>query len=164
MKLVTMGALMGGLMLGACATTSGGGAPQAAETIRYETSPCFGACPVYAVTVSSDGSGRFEGKRFTAVTGGRTFAVTPQQFADFKRRLQPYRPADGERRIAAGNADCGQVITDQPGAAVTWSGGDAPPATLSLYYGCTAPELAAMKQALHAAPEALPIGGFVAKH
>jgi hypothetical protein len=163
MKLVTMAALAGGLMLGACATTSGG-APQAAETIRYESSPCFGACPVYAVTVSSDGNGTFEGKRFTAVAGERKFALTPAQFADFRRRLQPYRPADGERRIQSGSAECGQLITDQPSAAVTWSGGEAPPATLSLYYGCTAPALAAMKAALRGAPEMLPIGGFIGKH
>jgi hypothetical protein len=162
MKLVmTIAALT---TLAGCATAGRPGPAQAVETIRYQTSPCFGACPVYAVTVSSDGTGAFEGKRFTAVTGERRFTLTPAQFADFRQRLQPYRPADGERRIAAGEADCGAMMTDQPGAAVDWSGGDAPPARLSLYYGCTAPALAAMKTALRAAPEALPIGGFVASH
>jgi hypothetical protein len=161
MKLILATATL--TLLAGCATT--GGAPsQAAETIRYETSPCFGACPVYVVTVSSDGGGTFEGKRFTAVTGERAFTVTPAQFAEFRRQLAPFRPTDGERRIASGEADCGSMITDQPSAAVTWSGGDAPPASLSLYYGCTAPDLAAMKTALRSAPEALPIAAYIGKH
>ena len=162
MKLILASAAL--MLLAGCATTGATAPPQVAETIRYETSPCFGACPVYAVTVSSDGSGSFEGKRFTAVTGERAFTVTPAQFAEFRARLAPFRPADGERRIASGEADCGSMITDQPSAAVTWSGGDAPPASLSLYYGCTAPQLAAMKAALRAAPEALSIASYVGRH
>ena len=48
----------------ACATVP----PAAsAQSISYETGPCFGACPVFRVTVSPDGSGTFEGRRFTAV-------------------------------------------------------------------------------------------------
>jgi hypothetical protein len=159
---MTMAAL---LMLAGCATTAGQGGPaQTAETIRYQTSPCFGTCPVYAVTVSSDGAGAFEGKRFTATTGAQAFTLTPAQFADFREHLAPYRPAGGERRIASGDPNCGAMMTDQPGATVEWSGGDAPAASLSLYYGCTAPELGAMKAALRAAPEALPIAAMIGRH
>lgn len=162
MKLVmTIAALA---LLAGCATTGTAEPPQAAETIHYETGPCFGACPVYAVTVSSDGTGTFEGKRFTAATGEQAFTLTPAQFADFRERLAPYRPAEGEHRIASGDPDCGAMMTDQPSAAVTWSGGDAPPASLSLYYGCTAPELGAMKAALRSALEALPIAAYVGRH
>ena len=162
MKLVmTIAALT---MLTGCVTAGRPGVAQAVETIRYQTSPCFGACPVYAVTVSSDGAGTFEGKRFTAIAGERRFTLTPAQFADFRQRLLPYRPAEGERNIAPGAAACGATMTDQASATVKWSGGSTAPAQLSLYYGCTAPALAAMKTALRAAPEALPIGGFVASH
>jgi hypothetical protein len=160
-RTMTMAAL---LVLAGCATTTGQSAPaQTAETIRYQTSPCFGACPVYAVTVSSDGTGTFEGKRFTATTGAQSFTLTPAQFADFRERLAPFRPAEGEHRIASGDPDCGAMMTVQPSAAVTWSGGDAPPASLSLYYGCTAPELGAMKAKLRAAPEALPNAAYIGK-
>ena len=55
------------------------------ETIRYETGPCFGACPVYTLTVSSDGRGVFEGRRHTAVAGIRNFAASPAQYAEFRR-------------------------------------------------------------------------------
>jgi hypothetical protein len=162
MKLVmTIAALA---LLAGCATPGTAEPPQAAETIHYETGPCFGACPVYAVTVSSDGTGTFEGKRFTAVTGEQAFTLTPAQFADFRARLQPYRPAAGERRIVSGEPDCGSMITDQPSASVSWQGGGMPPASLSLYYGCTAPALAAMKAALRSAPEALPVAAMIGKH
>jgi len=110
--------------------------------------------------VSSDGTGSFEGKRFTAVTGERSFSVTPAQFADFRKRLAPYRPTDGERRIVSGAPECGATMTDQPSASISWTGGGAP-AHLSLYYGCTAPSLAALKQAVRAAPEALPIATYI---
>ncbi|MBX3563660.1 MAG: hypothetical protein KF730_03690 [Sphingomonas sp.] len=33
------------------------------DSIRYETSACFGACPIYVVTLRPDGTGTFEGKR-----------------------------------------------------------------------------------------------------
>jgi hypothetical protein len=150
------------LLLTGCATVPADAPVQTTETIRYETGPCFGACPVYAVTVSSDGTGSFEGKRFTAVTGTQSFTVTPAQFADFRERLAPYRPATGERLIQSGEAECGSMITDQPSASVAWTGGGAP-ASLSLYYGCTAPALAALKTAVRAAPEALPIGAMIGK-
>lgn len=162
MKLAMMAA---GLVILAGCTTTGHVTPvQVAETIHYETAPCFGACPVYAVTVSSDGTGTFDGKRFTAVTGEHPFTLTSAQFADFRKRLQPYRPAVGERRLDSGNPDCQASITDQAGAAVSWQGGGASPASLSLYYGCTAPALAAMKAALRSAPEALPIAALIGKH
>lgn len=150
-------------ILAGCTTTGAAEPQQAAETIRYERGPCFGVCPVYAVTVSSDGAGTFEGKRFTGVTGERTFAITPAQFADFRKRLAPYRPATGERRIESGSADCGAMMTDQSSVSVSWQGGGAAPASLSLYYGCTAPDLAAMKQALGKAADALPIAALIAR-
>ena len=73
-------------------------------------------------------------------------------------------PAAGERRIVSGEPDCGSTITDQPSVSVSWQGGGTPPASLSLYYGCTAPALAAMKAALRSAPEALPIAAMIGKH
>jgi len=159
MKLVTTIAALA--TLAGCTTTDAAEPSQAAETIRYETSPCFGTCPVYVVTASSDGHGTFEGKRFTAVIGERQFALTPRQFADFRKRLQAYRPAEGERRVAPGETECGPGMTDQPGVTVGWSGGNAAPARLSLYYGCMAHRLAAMKTALRTAPDALPIGPMI---
>ena len=86
--------------LSACSTIDASryGRPVAleSETIRYETGPCFGTCQVYAVTIGSDGKGTFEGKRFTAVTGIKTFQATPAAYRVFTAKLAPYRPTGGE--------------------------------------------------------------------
>ncbi|NWO68033.1 DUF6438 domain-containing protein, partial [Escherichia coli] len=72
------------------------------DSIRYETGACFGRCPIYAVTVRPDGSGVFEGKRFTAVTGERAFKLSRAQYDAFAAKLAPYRPESGQVRYAPG--------------------------------------------------------------
>jgi len=88
------------------------------QTISFETGPCFGACPVYRLHVNSDGSGVFEGIRFTAVTGTRPFRATSAQYRAFARMLEPIRPARGSVRYE-GRA-CRSMATDMPSANVTW--------------------------------------------
>src|SRR3546814_1765112 len=70
---------------------------------------CFGACPVYTVTVSPDGQGVFAGKRFTAVTGERTFALPRDAYDRFAAALAPYRPESGEVRYEMGSDNCGMA-------------------------------------------------------
>src|ERR1044072_6585626 len=89
-----------------------------AETVTFETGPCFGACPVYRLTVSSNGVGTFEGRRYTAVTGIRAFRVTPAQYRAFVRTLAPRRPARDAVRYS-GPPRCAMMATDMPSAEVT---------------------------------------------
>jgi hypothetical protein len=142
--------------LSACATVQAGAAP--AETIAFETGPCFGACPVYRVTVSSDGTGSFEGRRFTAVTGARAFRATPAQYRAFARRLAPLRPARGSVRYA-GEA-CRNTATDLPSAEVTWRSRRGMQ-SLYFYYGCDMERNRAIAERLNAAPRLLPIGDLI---
>ncbi|MGP7794611.1 DUF6438 domain-containing protein [Sphingomonas sp. CLY1604] len=129
------------------------------ETIRYETAPCFGTCPVYAVTIAPDGSGTFEGKRFTAVTGIKRFQATPAAYHSFAARLAPYRPAEGEKLYQMGTALCGgPMVSDMPSVDVVWSEASGASQHLNLYYGC-GPQ--AMRDALRSAPDALPIAAFI---
>ncbi|MFV0624422.1 DUF6438 domain-containing protein [Sphingomonas sp. ac-8] len=155
------------LALAAC-TPNGGGtasagseAAMAGETIRYETGRCFGTCPVYSVTVRPDGTGSFEGKQFTAVTGSRDFTLTPAQYRAFADRLAPYRPAQGEQRYEPGSALCPNPATDMPSADVTWSDGAEGTHHLYYYYGCAMGEGQDMRTAVRTAPELLPIGAFI---
>lgn len=139
-----------------------GGKPVAAEseTIRYETGACFGACPVYTVTIAPDGKGTFEGQRFTAVTGTRSFQASPEAYHLFAAKLAPYRP-QGERQLRAGQPGCASLATDQPSVDVRWTGGGAASSHLNAYFGCDMEQNAAMFRALADAPRALPIGGFI---
>jgi len=128
------------------------------QTISFETGPCFGTCPVYRFSVNSDGSGVFEGIRFTAFTGSRPFRATARQYQAFARQLEPARPARGSVRYA-GEA-CRSTATDLPSAEVTWR---SPRGTQSLYfyYGCDMERNRALADRLSAAPALLPIGDFI---
>lgn len=145
-------------LLGACAagpqTRPSPPTAGTVEAIRYETGPCFGACPVYALTARSDGTGTFEGKQHTAVQGTRDFAITPAQYADFRSRLDPYRPV-GERRLSTGEECNDRVATDMPSVEISWTA-KGPRSRLYVYYGCDMERNAAMFEALRRAPEALP--------
>lgn len=142
--------------LAACASAPEAPAPQ---TITYARGPCFGACPVYRVTVGADGSGLFEGERFTAVTGQRRFTVTPEAFRAFAEKLAPHRP-QGTLDIAMGHARCQLAATDHPSAVVTWAGGGRND-RLGYYYGCRDEANAALAQALTEAPALLPIASMI---
>jgi len=154
-----------GVALSGCvvvdASNSGNGRPVAieSETIRYETAPCYGTCPVYAVTIAPDGKGTFEGKRFTAVTGIREFQATPAAYRAFAARLAPYRPRDNEALYQMGTPLCtGAMVSDMPSVDVVWSEASGGRQHLNLYYGCGPQE---MRAALRSAPDALPIAAFI---
>jgi hypothetical protein len=149
------------LALAAVALPAQAGPRQAAvETIAYETGPCFGRCPVYRVTVRSDGRGTFEGIRFTAFTGARPFRLTRAQYRAFAERLAPDRPAQGQRRYQPGTPLCRQAATDLPSVSIVWRGRGEQ--SLYVYYGCDRRQNGAMFDRLASAPALLPIGDFIA--
>jgi hypothetical protein len=155
MKTVAFAAALTLAALPACASAPPG---TPVQTIIFETGPCFGACPVYRFHVNSDGSGVFEGIRFTAFTGSRPFRATPRQYQAFARQLEPVRPARGAVRHAG--ETCRSTATDMPSAEVTWR---SPRGTQSLYfyYGCDMQRNRALAERLSAAPALLPIGDFI---
>jgi len=128
------------------------------ETITFETGPCFGACPIYRVTVNSNGSGTFEGRRFTAVTGTRALRFAPSQYRAFARHLAPLRPARGNVRYA-GEA-CASTATDLPSAEVVWRSPRGEQ-RLYFYYGCDMERNRAIAERLTGAPALLPIGDYI---
>jgi len=159
---VTMAAVAA-LLTAGCTTTErpGPGVPVAIESdsIRYATAPCYGTCPVYVITIQPDGTGTFEGVRFTAVTGTREFKATPDQYRRFAAALQPYRPDNGEKLYEMGTELCGgPAPTDMPGVDVRWSEASGGAQHVSLYYGCGDQK---MRDAFRAAPQALPVSDFI---
>ena len=135
--------------------------PTSVQSISYETGACFGTCPVYRVTVRSNGTGQFEGRRHTAVTGTRNFRLSRAQFLAFSGHLASYRPR-GVEEINYGHARCRRPATDHPSVSVSWGGGRRED-RLSFYYGCRDPGNAAMARALSTAPDLLPIRDFIGR-
>ena len=153
----TGGALL--LVLAACATVPDPAPGSPVESLSYETGPCFGACPVYRVTVTADGQGKFEGRRFTAVQGERRFTLTRAQFDAFAHQLAPLRPSTGIVRYSG--ETCERMATDLPSADVEWKAADGSGQGLYFYFGCDMEKNRAMAERLRAAPERLPIADFI---
>ncbi len=128
-----------------------------ARSITYETGPCFGRCPVYSVTIYSNGRATFTGRNFTAVAGTREFRVSPGTYQAFARHLASVRP---RRDIRYSGDTCRVMATDLPSATVTWRD---PGGRRSLYfnYGCDMQRNRALAQRLRSAPALLPIGDYI---
>lgn len=151
--------LLGALALVGCATTAPAVPTGEVASVSVETGPCFGACPVFRVTVNADGRGVFEGRRFTAVEGERAIRVTPEQFRRLVAHLQPVRPASGSVRYS-GEA-CEMMATDLPSTDVTWgtAGGEAQ--NLYFYHGCDMEKNRAIAERLDEVPRLLGIVDLV---
>jgi hypothetical protein len=167
MKIIALGVLtMLGAMTGGCVmavgNTNSDTRPVAIEreTISYETSPCFGTCPVYRVTIQPNGAGVFEGKRFTKVNGIREFRASPDQYRAFAAKLERYRPRQGEQLIQPGRPGCQNAPTDMPSVDIRWNEASGASQHLSFYYGCAMLNQA-MNEALRSAPNELPIRAFI---
>ena len=160
MRMIGMAALA---VLAAGCTTVTDDRPIATESdaISYETGPCFGACPVFKVTVSPDGSGTFEGRQHTAVTGERRFRITPAQYRAFAAHLAPLRPAEGSVRLS-GEA-CRQMATDLPSAEITWFSQIGNSQSYYFYYGCDMEKNRAIADRVRRAPSLLPIREMIGR-
>ena len=131
----------------------------APESITYRTGPCMGGCPIYSVTVRSDGRAMFEGINFTTVRGRRDFRVTQRQYRAFAAWLAPIRPARGSIDYTQPGM-CRSMATDLPSATITWAGRRGEQ-RLHYYYGCDMERHRALAQRLSHAPDRLPIRDFI---
>jgi hypothetical protein len=126
------------------------------KAIEYSTSPCFGRCPVYSVTVTASGAGTFVGTADTTVKGRRDFHISPDTFQAFARTLEPLRPRKGNRNLTS----CVHEWTDNPGADVSWIFADGTRQSASVYFGCSG-DYPNAARVMIAAPGKLPIADFV---
>jgi hypothetical protein len=155
------GAAAAALLAGGCMTVPEGPIAIESDSISYETGPCFGACPVFKVSVSPDGTGTFEGRQHTAVTGERSFRLSPEQYRAFAAHLAPLRPAEGSVRLS-GEA-CAQMATDLPSAGVTWFSQIGNSQNYYFYYGCDMEKNRAIAERLRRAPSLLPIREMIGR-
>jgi len=78
-------AVLAAVALASCATAAP--APPAPVAITLTRTVCFGFCPAYTVTITSEGDVRYVGERFVNVAGTQT-ATIPR--ADVERLLQRF--------------------------------------------------------------------------
>ena len=143
--------------LAGCATPSatGGATP---DRVYFETTPCFGSCPIFSLTVHADGTGVYEGGQFVKTKGRHEFVASPAQVRAFFDRIRPFRP-NGEQRY--GYDSCpGPLATDSPSVNVRWTNGARTDA-LDWYLGCRVERLQAIKPDLYNAWQELAIDDLV---
>jgi len=84
---------------------------QSPVLLTLERTACFGACPIYKLTVYGNGKVVYEGKRFVKVAGTRTTmirqAVVKQLVAEFQR-LQYFQLQDS---YTGGHTDAPSALT-----------------------------------------------------
>lgn len=97
-------------------------AQSTAETMRMvqlERTPCYGACPVYKVTIQADGTVFYQGFRHVERIGAFTASVAPEELQNLLRLANTV----GYWRLKDGYSvnDGGPHVFDMPGCNVTLS-------------------------------------------
>lgn len=153
------------LTLSACASTRTAppvAAPAAATRITYDTSACYGTCPVYSVTVDTgSGAGEFVGTQHVAASGITRFQATPAQARAFGEAVAELRTVAGEG-IVPESPRCRTLVSDMPGLTVTWQAGSGQ-TVKRVDYGCFDEANKALFARLRNAPGLLPIAALIGK-
>jgi len=85
-KIVLFG-LTATLVMGAAIAFGQSAAAHKVTEISLERTPCFGGCPVYTVTFSSDGTVKFKGVRYVDKIGDYEGRVDPEEFVRLAKAL-----------------------------------------------------------------------------
>ncbi|WP_417459215.1 DUF6438 domain-containing protein [Kordiimonas sp.] len=108
------------MMLVAC-TSDGGGSDDVADVtrdpspmhyVKLSEGPCFGACPVYDLTIRGDGRVTFHGNRFSKLSGQHLAQRSVGQFLEVVETLKMQK--FGELSGAYDRMSCKMPATDHP--------------------------------------------------
>jgi hypothetical protein len=82
--------------------------------LTLERTPCFGACPVYRVTVSADGTVHFQGKSFVSHPGSALAQIPKARMDSLIAELDAGGYFRFDERYVPGSPACGNAATDLP--------------------------------------------------
>lgn len=149
-------ATLSGLALMGCASVQQ--APNTQETIRYASSPCFGACPIYSVEVTPTGLIRFEGKQYTKAIGVKEIQGNVKDYKKLVSELKTYRPETGTQAKTGG---CQQTATDMSSYYISWIQPNGTETKLSHYKGCMSPANSKLNKIMNNLPDQLGIKDLI---
>jgi acetamidase/formamidase len=86
------------------------------DLITLERTVCFGTCPVYQLTIKSDGTVKFDGKRFTKTVGIATSKIKPSVFRALVSEFEKINYFSLPDAYTPGTKECPRMITDMPAA------------------------------------------------
>ncbi|HEU5041658.1 MAG TPA: DUF6438 domain-containing protein [Gemmatimonadales bacterium] len=143
-----VGPLLAGLSLAAACmprpagTAADSAAPAAAAAradsvvVALERGPCFGACPVYSLTITAGGQVRFVGTRYTAQAGEATATIPAERVDSLLTELGEGGYFEFAEVYEPGAPACGRSATDSP-SATTRVVLDGRTKEIRHYYGCS---------------------------
>lgn len=105
------------------------------DVITLERTACFGTCPIYKVTITSDGTVTFLGTRFTKTIGTAKGKINANEFRQLVAEFEKIDYFSLPDSYAPGTPVCPQRITDMPSAntSIRLKGRTK---HVSHYYGC----------------------------
>ena len=103
--------------------------------ITLERGVCFGTCPSYVVTVTSDGKVTWEGRDFVKTKGKATTQIKPEDFNKLVKEFERIKFATLDDKYETGTRGCPESATDNPSAqtSIRMNGKTK---TVLHYYGC----------------------------
>jgi len=119
------------------------------DSITLERTACFGTCPMYKVTVTSDGAVTFNGERFTKTTGIAKGKISREDFRQLVSEFEKINYFSLPDSYTPGTPVCPQRVTDMPSAntSIRLKGKTK---SVAHYYGCgnsgTLEKLAALEK------------------
>lgn len=119
----------------------------AEPAVRLERTPCFGTCPVYAVTISRSGAVHFTGKHHVAHTGQATATIPAEVVDSLLAELEARGYFGFADAYVMDSPGCGLYATDSPTVITSVTRGGLTK-TIRHDRGCSAapPELSGLEQ------------------
>ena len=110
------------------------------DFIMLERGACFGTCPIYKVTVESDGRVTFEGFNYTKIKGKATARIKRSAFTKLAREFDKLKYFSLDDKYEPGTPNCGRSATDMPyvRSSIQFKG---KMKSISHYQGCLSSEI-----------------------
>lgn len=84
------------------------------DVITLERGACFGTCPIYKVSVTSDGRVTFEGLNYTKVKGKAKGRIKARDFQALVKEFERIKYFSLDDKYEPGEPNCGPAATDMP--------------------------------------------------
>lgn len=84
------------------------------DVITLERGACFGTCPIYKVSVTSDGRVTFEGFNYTKIKGKATGRIKAKDFKNLVKEFEQIKYFSLDDKYEPGEPNCGPAATDMP--------------------------------------------------
>lgn len=134
-------------LLNACAMTPASIVPRAGvDTITVDFGACYGPCPIFTLTIASDGEVRFMDRGQHRDEAVQRIVVEPSRYERVAAALAQYQPP---HQLPA----CRTMVTDSQDFTVTWTNRSGATTTLHHYAGDTCEADEALTQVLLAIPD-----------